>query len=331
MKLVKIFILVVILVALAEGLNVFRLNNFKRSGNMIYGVSFSTEYARYLGFNPKDIFIKMLDEWNFKYIRLSAQWNLIEKVKGKYDFEELDWMMNESAKRNAKVMLAVGHKTPRWPECHAPKWVDFSQEKKHQPDLDNFIKVVVERYKNHPALEIWQVENEPFLQFGDCLPMFPGDLKEEIDLVKSIDQKHPIIITDSGELSWWRRTAKVTDLFGTTMYRVVWNKSFGYLNYDWFMPAFVYRAKLWFNGRDVSTAYITELQAEPWIPSMTLTSTLMSEQSKSMDLNRLKKNILFAERTGMPRAYLWGAEWWYWLEKQSEHKIPDFIKILQKH
>lgn len=329
MSRLKVFILVIILAVFTFGLVVFKLKN-KRSDSMIYGVSFNTEYANYLGFNPKDIFIKILDEWNFKYIRLSAQWNLIEKVKGQYDFEELDWMMDQSAKRNAKVMLAVGHKTPRWPECHAPKWVDFTQERKHQPDLDSFIKVVIERYKNHPALEIWQVENEPFLLFGDCVPVREEDLKEEVSLVKTLDSKHPIIVTDSGELSLWRRTSKAADLFGTTMYRVVWNKSFGYLNYDWFMPAFVYRAKLWFNGRDINTAYVTELQAEPWIPDAALTSTPMSEQFKSMSLSRLKKNILFADKTGMPRAYLWGAEWWYWLESKGEHEIPDFIKTFKK-
>ncbi len=261
---------------------------------------------------------------------MSAHWALIEKARGVYDWQELDWLMNESAKRGVKVMLAVGHKTPRWPECHAPKWINYSQESAHQPDLNNFIQAVIERYKNHPALEIWQVENEPFLRFGDCEPMLEPDLKTEIAFVKQLDPTHPVIITDSGELSTWRHTANLTDLFGTTMYRVVWSKSIGYLKYDWFLPAFVYKAKLWLNGRDINTAYITELQAEPWIPDMSLTSTPLTEQFKSMSLAQLQKNISFADKTGMPRAYLWGAEWWYWLETKGEHRFSDYIQTLKK-
>lgn len=306
---------------------VIKLTAPKREKNMIYGASFNTEYASYLGLDPRIAFTKILDDWQFKHIRLTAQWNLIEKIQGQYDWSDLDWMMAEAAKRNAKVVLVVGNKTPRWPECHFPSWVDAGS---HQPDLLNFIKTVVMRYKDHPALEVWQVENEPFLQFGDCLAISKEELKEEVALIKQFDPLHSTMVTDSGELSLWSRAAKGADLFGTTLYRVVWNKTFGYWSYDWFLPAFTYRAKLWFNGRDVNTAYITELQAEPWIPNKPLADTPLEEQFKSMSLERLKKNIIFAEKTGMPRAYLWGAEWWMWLETRGNHDFADYIKQLKK-
>lgn len=297
---------------------------------MIYGVSFNTEYANYLGFDSKTVFNKILNEWNFRYIRLSAQWNLIEKTKGQYDWQDLDWLMDAAASRNAKIMLAVGHKTPRWPECHTPAWVDASKKEETTASLHNFIRLVVERYKDHPALEIWQVENEPFLKFGNCEIISEDELKQEIDLVKSIDAKHPAIVTASGELSLWFDTARATDLFGTTLYRVVWNKTIGYFSYDWIIPAVFYKAKLWLNSRDINTAYITELQAEPWIPDKDLLDTPIDEQYKSMNLQQLQKNILFANKTGMPRAYLWGAEWWYWLETKGETAIPNYIRELIK-
>ena len=255
---------------------------------------------------------------------------VIEKTKGQYDWNDLDWMMNSAAKRNAKVVLVVGHKTPRWPECHFPGWIDASSHSIHQSDLLNFIKVAVTRYKNHPALEVWQVENEPFLSFGNCKPISAQYLKDEVALVKKIDPSHPAMVTDSGELSLWRRTTKQADLFGTTLYRVVWSKMFGYLNYDWFLPPLAYTAKLWLNGRDMNSAYITELQAEPWIPDKALADTTLAEQFKSMNLERLKKNIIFAEKTGMPRAYLWGAEWWLWLESHDAPEFSDYIKQLKK-
>jgi hypothetical protein len=50
-----------------------------------------------------------------------------------------------------------------------------------------------------------------------------------------------------------------------------------------------------------------------------------------MGLPRLKKNVDFAARTGMPRAYLWGAEWWYWLASKGEHEIADYIIQLKKY
>ena len=66
-----------------------------------------------------------------------------------------------------------------------------------------YVNTVVERYKNHEALEIWQVENEPFIRFrfGECNNFDKEATLEEIDLVRSIDDKHKILITDSGELS----------------------------------------------------------------------------------------------------------------------------------
>ncbi|MBI2037849.1 MAG: beta-galactosidase [Candidatus Magasanikbacteria bacterium] len=328
----KLILVIIVYIALALGLVflVVKIKNFKRSGTMIYGVSFNTEYAQYLGFDPRVVFSKILQDWNFKHIRLSAQWNLIERTKGDYDFRDLDWMMDQSAKKNAKVVLAIGHKTPRWPECHDPSWVDSASAALYKPELENFMRAVIKKYKNHPALEVWQVENEPFLRFGDCMPMSDEDLKQEVGLVKSLDPNHPVIVTDSGELSLWRHTAKAADLFGTTMYRVVWNQTLGYFSYDWIMPAFVYKAKLWLNGRDINAAYITELQAEPWIPDKKLADASVDEQFKSMNLERLKKNIRFADKTGMPRAYLWGAEWWYWLESKGEREIPDYIKNLEK-
>lgn len=301
-----------------------------KDNKMIYGVSFNTEYASFLGLNPQESFLKILDNWQFKYIRLSAQWDLIEKTKGQYDWNDLDWMMNEADKRNAKVILAVGHKTPRWPECHFPKWVDASSHGIHQADLLTFTQSAVERYKNHPALEIWQVENEPFLRFGDCGPVSAQELKDELALVKKLDPLHPTMITDSGELSLWRNTARQADLFGTTQYRVVWSKSFGYWSYDWILPPLAYTAKLWLNGRAVNSAYITELQAEPWIPNRPLADTPLAEQYKSMSLARLKSNVEFAARTGMPRAYLWGAEWWLWLENRGNYEISDYITKLKK-
>lgn len=295
-----------------------------------FGASYNPLYARYLGVDAQKTYEDLFAIYGFKYVRLSAQWDWMEEKNGRIDYTDLDWMMDEAARNGAKIMLAVGQKTPRWPECHVPDWAKDLSEEEYQAVLHNFVAQVVERYKNHPALEIWQVENEPFLLFGEkCHAFSKEDLQAEIALVKKIDPQHKILTSDSGELSTWFKTARAADLFGTTLYRVVWDKNFGYLHYD-LIPTVFYRIKLWLNCRSVEQAFVSELQAEPWIPNMDLKTADLAEQYKSMSLDQLEKNVNFTKKLGWPRAYLWGAEWWAWLENKQQLEIPNYIKSLNK-
>lgn len=325
----KIFLVIVIVISLIY----FIAFLFSRDRNpgMIIGVSFQTDYARYLGFNYQEVFTTILDDWKFRNIRIPAQWDSIEKEQGKFDFSEVDWMMKEAGKRQAKIVLAVGQKTPRWPECHAPEWTKNLTDEKYFEAIHSYIATVVKRYQNHPALEIWQVENEPFLPFGEkCRSLSGAEFKKEIANVRLLDSAHKILTADSGELSTWFRTARAGDLFGTTLYRMVWNRYIGYWSYDWLSPAF-YRFKLGLTGQSPENAFVVELQAEPWIPNKPLIESDMDEQGRSMNLERLKKNIDFSSRLQFSRSYLWGAEWWYWLSKQGQNEIPDFIRDLPKN
>jgi hypothetical protein len=319
-----LFVLVIIISLYLIIILVDKIGKINR--DVIFGVSYSPVYAQYLGLDYQNTYTKIVKDLGFSHVRLMAQWDQIEKEKGKYDFTQLDWLMEESKKNNAKVILAVGRKTPRWPECHLPDWAKKKEYNEYRKDLLKYIEVVVKRYKDNAALEIWQVENEPFLPFGLCKTISRQDLDEEIKLVKKIDTKHKILITDSGELSTWRKTAKAGDLFGTTMYRVVWNKVTGYLSYDW-LPSYFYKAKLKVFGKKSIDSYIIELQAEPWLPDKSVHETPLKEQYKSMDIMRFRKNVSYAQRVGMSRSYLWGVEWWYWMEKQNQ---PEFLKFVEK-
>lgn len=303
-----------------------------KNDQMIWGVSFNSTYANYLGLDSKQVLQTIVGEWGFKNLRISAPWIEVENTKGIFDFSDIDWQLDTINKSGGKVVLSIGQKTPRWPECHTPDWALTLTDEQFFEKLQNYVKAVVERYRDNPAVEIWQVENEPFLPFGgpQCRPFKVEWLKEEIKLVKSLDPKHQILVSDSGELSTWSRTAQAGDLFGSTMYRVVWNKYLGYWNYDWLPPAF-YRAKLWLNGRDPKTSFIMELQAEPWIPDNTVSSTKIGEQFMSMNLDRLQNHLNFAVKVGLPRTYLWGAEWWYWLKIKGYSEISDFILKLKKN
>lgn len=302
-----------------------------RNYNQIFGVTFDQQYARYLGLNWQQVYHKILNDWGFKYARLPVHWDAVEGSVDSFDFTEMDWLMDKSAEYGARVTLVIGQKTLRWPECHLPEWARELDSDIYRARLLDYMRRVVRQYRDHPALEIWQVENEPFLEFGEC-PGFNGDmLKEEIDMVRELDPNHKILITDSGELSTWQRTARKGDYFGTTLYRVVWNQHLGYVSYNW-VPAAFYKFKLWSVGRHAQDSFIVELQGEPWIPDFDIKEYDLEEQMKSMSPDRFEKNVDYAQRVGFSRAYLWGAEWWYWLAAKKGMFYFDIVaKSLNKY
>lgn len=313
-------IILIVIIAAVAGVGLYALYRrlyFPAGQPIVYGVSFSPRYAQYLGEDPREVFRTILDDWGFRKLRLVAPWDIIEPKPGVFDFSEIDWQMNEAAKRRATVILSVGQKTPRWPECHIPTWAVSLSGHAYELALNDYLTVVTRHFANHPALEIWQIENEPFLPFGGggCKTFNSGLLKEEIGIVKKTDSGRQTMVSDSGELSTWHTTSQAADLFGTTLYRIVWDKRVGYFSYN-FLPTVFYRLKLLASGRSRATTFITELQAEPWIPGRYgfIGAVPLAEQYRSLNIDLLKNNIAYAARIGVPRAYLWGAEWWYWLK-----------------
>lgn len=293
-----------------------------------YGISFSKQHAQSLGLDWQKVYLALLDELKPKYLRFSATWMEIEPQRGSFDWGDIDWQMAEAAKRDVEVTLVVGQKAPRWPECHVPGWALDLSESEYRRELVVYLQAVIERYQNHQALEIWQVENEPFIKFrfGECQRFEESLVKEEIEFVRFLDPEHKIMVTDSGELSTWRQASRVGDIFGTTVYRVVKTPLNIYWSYDW-LPAAFYRWKANFWGLDVKNVFISELQAEPWFVDTNPTNTAIEEQEKSMDPERLTKHLKYASQIGTPRAYLWGVEWWYWMkENKGDKRYWEMVK-----
>lgn len=293
-----------------------------------FGISFNHNHAESLGLDWKDVYSDMLSELKPKYIRIAAMWSEIEKEKGEYNFDNVDFMMTLAEKNNVKVILVVGQKAPRWPECHVPDWVSNYKYEDARARLFNYISTIIDRYKGNLALELWQVENEPFIKFrfGDCFQYKEELVQEEINLVKELDKDHDIIITDSGELSSWRKAINASDYFGTTLYRVIRQPSGKIFSYDWLAPA-VYRwkAKIW--GQDMSKMFVSELQAEPWFISSNPSDTPLEIQEQTMNPERLKEHMDYVKKIGVSRAYFWGVEWWYWVkEVRGDARYWNMIK-----
>lgn len=293
-----------------------------------YGVSFSSGHAEWMfGSQWKNIYQEMLDELKPPFIRLSVDWNAVEKKEGVYDFSSVDFMMNQAATYGSKVLLSFGQKTPRWPECHTPDWALQKTDDDYTQKLYAYVSTTINRYKKHSALEYWQVENEAYIKFsfGQCEKFNKNAIDEELRITRNLDPDHAIVVTDSGELSLWYPAAKKGDIFGTTMYRVVAASNGSVVSYDW-LPLGWYRARAKFFGLTRDQFFISELQAEPWIDG-NITSTSLETQFKTMDITRMKKNLLEAEHAGASRAYLWGVEWWYWLKhEKNDHSFVDVAK-----
>ena len=297
---------------------------------MIFGVTFSPVYAQYLHLDWKQTFIKTLDELRVRDFRIPTYWNNLEKERDEFNFEEVDFMLSEAEKRGAKIILVVGFRQPRWPECYLPDWAaSLSLEEKRDRILQ-FVQKTVERYENNSSIWAYQVENEPFLPFfgENCDRRDPDFLKKEVDLVRSLSDK-PIIITASGELEIWITQMQLSDIFGTTLYREVYNPLIGYVSYP-ILPYF-YNLKSQiirkvFAPQNQKTI-ISELQAEPWLIGETLTYD-PKRQTELFPVNKLIANIDYARKVGFDRAYLWGVEWWYWMEKMGYPEYLEYAKTL---
>jgi len=293
-----------------------------KTKNPIYGVTFSQKFTEELGLDWQKVFIASLDELKVRNFRLPAYWNRIEPEDGDYNFTDLDWQINQAAKRDAKIILVVGQRVPRWPECFISDWArDLDKAEREQKLLD-YLKVLVNHYKISANIIAWQVENEPLLSlFGDCPTPDFDFLKKEVELVKSLDNR-PIMITDSGELSLWLRTPKVADILGTSIYRSTYNHWWGYFYYP-YPPAFyqLHAKLIKMLFPHLTKVIISEFQFEPWA-RIDMVDLDIAEQYKSFNLKRFNKNLEFIKRSGFNEVYLWGVEWWYWLKEKKG--IGDF-------
>ena len=213
-----------------------------------YGVSFNTPYARELGLNWREAYDAVLDELEVRHLRLAAHWPMVEPRPSIYNFEELDYQVERAEEVGAEVVLAIGRRLPRWPECHIPEWVDKLSEEQVKQRQVEYVTAVVERYKHSPAIKIWQVENEPFLTvfaYEHCGRLDKDLLDEEIALVKKLDGTRPILLTDSGNLGSWIGSFSRGDMFGTSVYVHFWNPELG--QFRTLLPPWFYRVEDNFN------------------------------------------------------------------------------------
>lgn len=293
------------------------------------GVSFIPDYAEFLGVNPQQNMDALLGI-GVKQFRLVSYWSDGEPTKGQYNFAQLDWEFQKAEAAHAKIILTLGLRQPRWPECHMPSWAASEPESMWEPQLEQYMTAVVERYKNSPALESYQVENEYFLQgFGTCTNDDRSRLVSEYNLVSHLDPNHPIIVARSDNANGIAIHQPEPAEYSISIYRRVWDATVThrYLQYPY--PAWYYAFLAgWQKLSDHRDTMIGELQAEAWAPDgKTLPEISLAEQNKSINAQRLQGVFNFGKATGMRSIDLWGAEYWYY--RMEVLHDPSMWKVAQ--
>ncbi|MBP9869621.1 beta-galactosidase [Patescibacteria group bacterium] len=296
----------------------------QKTPHVEYGATWSRPYAEELGLDPDETLRTALDDIGIRRYRVAAYWKLIQPEPETWDFSLLDKDIEEIAKRDGKIILAVGEKLPRWPECWGPDWwKKLSREEQRQHTL-RYIETVVQRYRDNPAIIAWQVENEPHFAYGDCPAPDYLFIQHETEFVRGLDPTRPIQTTDSGELSSWVTLGAFVDKLGVSVYRVVRNPILGDLNFHyWFVPPYLYKRKaILLRPFGVKELYVSEFQMEPW-SNKSLPETPIEDQLTSMNIKQLRANFSFAERMGVSAVDFWGFEWWVWMR---DHGHPEFVE-----
>lgn len=316
--------LVLLFVAGMYGISVWHQQKYKDEPLKL-GVSFSVNYAEAMGLEPKETLEAMLKDLRPDRVRLVSYWSQHEAERGTYDFSNLDWQFELLEKYGAKASLAIGLRQPRWPECHFPSWTNDMDEQQIEEPLLEYITQTVNRYKTHPALGEYQLENEFFLKvFGECRGFHSRErLVREYNLVKQLDPDHRVIVTRSNNALGWPVYEPIPDASGVSVYKRVWDKTITKTYFEYPFPG-------WFYGSLAAIMEIAhgkpmiihELQAEPWPPSGSIVDNSLEEQDKSMDAKRLRSRAQYGISSGIKTIDFWGAEWWYWrLTKANDPSV----------
>lgn len=289
-----------------------------------FGVSFSIKQCRNFQLDYIETLNALLHDLGVRRFRLMTYWNEHEKSPGQYDFSTLDTQLKHIQRAGGEVTLCLGVRQPRWPENHWPDWAWALPKPERDQALLRYIEVAVRRYKKHPVIVSYQLENEALLtQFGERPDTDRRRLRSEFQLVKRLDPSRPVIMTTS--TSWGIPMRQpIPDIIGFSYYQILYNS--GKYGRSFHRPWLDRLRSLGIKFIHRKPSFIHELQAEPWGPQ-NIWDMDLHEQYRSMSLKQLTENIRQAQATGLGPIDLWGAEWWYWLKTTGQDSsIWDYVQ-----
>lgn len=327
----KIFIVVGTLVFALMAFLWFGWPRAVSSEGRIYGITWSPPYARYLGISSEEGLRAAVKELEVDHVRFSTEWSSIEPNRGQFQWADLDRHLDILAEAHVPVTLAIGFKTPRWPECSHPTWSSHLSLAEREVALQQYLTALIRHVQTRREIVAWQVENEPFFPFGTCEPRNLQDIRNEYALVRALDPYEPyhrvITVTDSGEQGTWLPPGEAVDAIGFSVYRVTDNPYFGVRTYDWLPPWWYVHKMQLLRLFTKKHYYVSELQMEPWL-LQDLKTAPVEMMFKTFSIARMRVNIWELQHLNFSHVDLWGTEWWYWMKVQKQH--PEFWEEAKK-
>jgi len=286
------------------------------------GTTFVPNYSRYFESDPKEVLSAMINDLGIKRFRLVSYWNNHEKEPDQYDFSELDWQFDMIEEAGGEIALAIGLRQPRWPECHGPDWAMEKPIEEWSQDLNEYMGVTIDRYKDRDVLVEYQLENEFLLTvFGDCPDHSRERLIDEYNFVKTKDDTRPLIVNRSNNaVPSWPVNEPRADKVGAAIYKRVWDKTITKRNFEYPLPPWFYSFLA--GGTELTTgvpSIVHELQTEPWLGEgldYDMRDAPFEDLYGTFGPDRVASRIKYAVDTGIRDIDLWGVEWWYQMKYQ---------------
>ena len=300
---------------------------------MKLGITFSHKQLQHLECSISDALDKAL-ELNFEYLRICTHWDEIERTKGKYNWSQLEKILNTCQKKQQDVILTLGVKAPRYPEFYFPKWIEHKDlsNKQIQEKILSFIKKTIEKFKHLSCIKYYQVENEALDPSGpDNLSIPLLFLTKEISLVKKLDNKKTITTLWANELSKrdsLKKLIKISDIIGLDLYYQQFiKKILGKSIYIGPLDSHQKITKLL--TKHDKEAWVMELQAEPWEANE---QNYLAENPKSISPKKIKSFYQKASHLPVSTILFWGFEYWFYqLSKNNNNSYFETILEIKKN
>lgn len=318
------------------------------------GVSYSFEQALWYELDKRAGFTKLASSGQFDWIRVPFFWDQMTDSLGNLKIDDLIFAAQEADKYNVKLVVALGAKTPYYPEYHLPLSLDSKVKfgdviGANHPiagDILAIDKKVVDALWAYPAVSYWQVENEPFLaNFGNLKIGFDL-LAAEVQTVRNADPlRRPIILNSAGSAIFAKDDVQLTKLLapgdvfainayfktqGTNLFsfkladrifKIPWPRFLVWPVQSWlFLSPDIekMRETVEKNGLEF---WVMEAQGEPYIRTL----SDAKGQNFSFRAEDIPKVVNFLSGSQVRSIGFWGANFWLFRESLGDRTWLDSV------
>jgi len=152
------------------------------------------------------------EELNFLGVNTIRTWGTGENTQALLDAAE---------KHHIKVMLGIWMRHGR-PGAEADDSFNYLEDKAGMEDMYNNAIEVVNSYKDHPALLLWGVGNEVYINTAtdEEKTAYSKFLERICSKIKLLDDQHPVASVEAWTfgLEWWEKYVPSLDIYGLNSY-----------------------------------------------------------------------------------------------------------------